>query len=253
MAAQQAGRIGGKVDRLKSISSWAWRYWLRFFVYWAVPIFLSLIALYLSHWSETSISVAGARLQVVGFGYTLWGVVNTWRQFNLPSLSEHTAEARREFPRPRPDIVGTIDMTATLQASSALMAALGTVEPRDVISRLDALERDYKKLRADVANHYGETQEQFRNHAADLNVERTERAKDDNTLRSALREFATGGLNLIVCGIIVGIAATAFSTFSHGIAVLMGGATADPTCVQIVVQPALPRTTLVADARLVRT
>lgn len=255
MAAHEAGRSNRWNGWLRRFGSWSWRYWLRFPVYSLGPVAIVAVVLCAYGWSEASISTAGACLQGVGFAFVLMGVVKTRRQFNLPSLSDHMAEAQREFPRPRPDIVGTADITAALQSSSAfgIVGAIGTAPPRDVESRLDALETEYQKLRTTVADLKGDTEVEFRKHVSRLEAERDERVRDHDTLRSALRETATGGLDLAVYGIIVGICATVFSTFSHGIASYLGGETATPASTQIVVQPRLPRTPLVTDAGLVRT
>lgn len=227
MAAHEAGNINPRIAWLRRVASWTWRYWLRFLVWSVGPAFVSLIALYASHWTESSISTAGACLQWLGLAYVWRGVSQTRKQFNLPSVSKHVAEALRDFPRPHADIVGTADITTALQRSSATgtVGELGSVEPRDVMSRLDALEKDYQALRITVANHRDETQEQLRQHALELEAERAERANEGNMLRSALQETATGGLEFAVYGIFVGIVATLYSTFAHDIALSMGTAT----------------------------
>lgn len=159
----------------------------------------------------------------------------------------------REVPRSDVNIVlGTAHATASL----GKMSAIGTVvpaEPPDVMSRLDALEKNYQALSATLTRHHDEAEERFQKYASELEAERTKRAEEDHTLRSALRETATGGLDFAIYGIIIGIVAIAYSSFAHQIALYMGGETAESACTQIVVQPALPRTPLIADARLART
>ena len=102
--------------------------------------------------------------------------------------------------------------------SSTGSVTVGTAPSRDVEARLDALERDHQVLKTTVANQHGETLDQLRKQAAELEKEKTDRSEEDGQFRVTLHQTATGGLDLAVYGVIALAVANLYCTFPQEIA-----------------------------------
>jgi hypothetical protein len=198
---------------------WAWRAGLKF-AFWALlPVGAFSAIPMLSHWTEFSVRIAGALLQGAGLLGIVVGVTRTRQQFGLPPLREHFIGQLHQFPRFPSPIVGTASSISSLgRMSSTGTVTIGTAPARDVESRLDALEKDHRELRTTVANQRGETREQFRKHAAELEKEKLDRSHEDERLRLTLHQTATGGLDLAVYGVVALAFANLYCTFPQEIA-----------------------------------
>jgi hypothetical protein len=219
MVVYQSRRIRLTFIWLRLCAVWAWRAWFKYVVWALLPIAIFSAIPYLGHWTELSIRVAGVCLQGCGLLGIVAGVIRTRQQFGLPSLPAYVAQQIRDFPRFPADIVGAgASMSALGTMSSTGTVTLGTASSRDVGARLDALERDHQELKTTVANHHGETLDQLRKHAAELEKEKTNRSEEDRQLRVTLHQTATGGLDLAVYGVIALAVANLYCTFPQEIA-----------------------------------
>jgi len=219
MAAYQFRRIRLTFLWLRLCAMWAWRAWLKYVVWALLPIAIFSAIPYLSHWTELSIRVAGVCLQGCGLLGIVAGVIRTRQQFGLPSISAYAAQRIREFPRFPADIVVTAAAISAMgRMSSTGSVTVGTAPSRDVEARLDALERDHQVLKTTVANQHGETLDQLRKQAAELEKEKTDRSEEDGQFRVTLHQTATGGLDLAVYGVIALAVANLYCTFPQEIA-----------------------------------
>jgi len=219
MAAYLSRRIKLTSLWLRLCAMWAWQAWLKYVVWALLPIAIFSSIPYLSHWTELSIRVAGVCLQGCGLLGIVVGVTRTRQQFGLPSVPAYVAQQIREFPRFPADIVCTVAAVSALgRVSSTGSVTVGTAPSRDVDARLDALERDHRELKTTVANQHGETLDQLRKHAAELEKEKSDRSDEERQLRATLHQTATGGLDLAVYGVIALAVANLYCTFPQEIA-----------------------------------
>lgn len=164
-------------------------------------------------------TLSGRLLQGCGLIGIVAGVIRTRQQFGLPSVPTYVVQQIREFPRFPADIVCTVAAVSALgRVSSTGSVTVGTAPSRDVDARLGALERDHLELKAAVANQFGETLDQIRKHAAELEKEKTDRSEEEKQLRATLYQTATGGLDLAVYGVIALAVANLYCTFPQEIA-----------------------------------
>ncbi|WP_429535932.1 hypothetical protein [Paraburkholderia youngii] len=215
-----------------------WRTGLKY-VFWALlPIAVCSLIPISRHFTDLSIRIAGAGLQGWGLLYIVIGIARTRQQFSLPSVSQFFAERLREFPRYPAPITSIGNITAAAGTSSGRgTVTVGFAEPRDVESRLDALEKNLHEFKTTVANQHGETLAQLRRQDTELERERTERAEQDTRLKSMLHETATGGLDLAVYGVIAVFFATICCTFSQELSQRVGTGDAQSASTQIIANP----------------
>ena len=219
MAAYLSRRIKLTFLWLRLCAMWAWQAWLKYVVWALLPIAIFSAIPYFSHWTEVSIRIAGVCLQGCGLLGIVVGVTRTRQQFGLPSVPAYVAQQIREFPRFPADIVCTVAGVSALgTVSSTGTVTLSTAPSRDVDARLDALEGALGDLKTTVANQHGETLDQLRKHAADLEKEKTNRSEEERRLRATLYQTATGGLDLAVYGVIALAVANLYCTFPQEIA-----------------------------------
>jgi hypothetical protein len=195
-----------------------------------VPLALAFVLMILMHWTEQSVRIAGEALQICGLLGVAKGVADTRAQFGHRSLYKRFGKAVRdamsaatkrfqEFfgtaPVPPAVFVALTGQAANVSAGSV---TVGVAPPRDVNSRLDALELFVEQLNAKVVKQRGEIDEQLRNHAQALSAEQDARAADDREILRKLEATATGGLDMSICGVVWLAVASIYCTFPQGVA-----------------------------------
>lgn len=242
MWAEWAGSVRRTVLWFTHIGLWGWRTGLKY-PFWALlPVGICSLIPIVQQWADLSIRIAGAGLQFWGLLYIVIGIARTRQQFHLPSLREHFAQRLKVFPRyPAKRIAVGISLSGVAASTATGTATLGSAPPRDVESRLDALEKNYQDLKTTVANQHGETLVQLRRHDTELETERTERAEQNARLKSMLHDTATGGLDLALYGVVAVFFSTVACSFSQEISQSFGASTTQSTCTQIVIQPEQPK------------
>lgn len=214
---------------LKRASQWSSRQSI--FLWMTAPLALTFVLLFWMHWTERSIRIGGETLQIFGLLGVAKGVADTRAQFGHKSLyrrfgkvmhdavSAATKRVQKLFGRnlPPPAVSG-VGFSVQAKNVSSGSATVGVAPPRDVNSRLDALELCVTELNTKVANHRGELDEQLRKQAQGLVAEQDARAADDREILRKLEATATGGLDLSICGVIWLAVASIYCTFPQGVA-----------------------------------
>lgn len=155
-------------------------------------------------WHEDFVRAAGATLQCVGIAGVGWGILETRRQFGMPSLSSAAVAYFRRFPRlSLPVITGSVGaalgmVTGQAHASvSRSLPANATLQQQVdyLIATVADLKNDDVQLRQYVDAKASDMK-------AAIERERAARGQETSHLRGLLTSHATGGLHISLCGAI---------------------------------------------------
>jgi hypothetical protein len=155
-------------------------------------------------WHEDAVRVIGAAFQCIGIAGVVWGVLETRRQFGMPSLSSAVVAYFRRFPRlSLPVITGAVGAalgTATGQAHASVSRSLpANATLQQQIDYLIATVADLKNEDVQLRQYVDAKALDIK---AAIERERAARGQETSHLRGLLISHATGGLNISLCGAI---------------------------------------------------
>ena len=198
-----------------------WAIWEPRFLWFAMLVIVVAI-LFISKkgFSEPAIRITGLTLQLFGIYTVAWGIIETRKLFDRPSIFMHI----RTWLDRRPIFGGRVivaDMSARLGgfgviARGSISAGVGpnaTVE-----ERMRALETNIDLLGERISHVETEMDNKFRAHAQTLMEEQLARASKDEIITAKLEATETGGLHISAMGVLWLFVGVIMSTASQEIA-----------------------------------
>ena len=172
-------------------------FWIAFLVPAAVVIVAAGVLR-----SEPAIRLAGLGLQLLGILTAAWGIIETWKYFELGDPLRRIRDWLRRYPlRKLPPITGA--MTATERGDSVAARAFAWWEPKPqapLEERLQILEKNIPLLNERITN----TQRELDVAVARLQQQASQATADtkqvEHHLSTKLTEFGTGSLHISAIG-----------------------------------------------------
>lgn len=164
---------------------------------------------------EFAFRAVGFILQALGVWVVWREVGETRRQFAVPTWWAETKSLVARFPGRRRLTLhassGTILASMTLSARANVWS--GVPDDASVEQRLEALEKNVRRVRDDLSAHQNESDTRARTHDEAMNRERAEREAADAAIHEKIKETETGGLHLSWSGAFWLFSGTVCSTF----------------------------------------
>ena len=154
--------------------------------------------------SERSVRVAGWVLELCGLFTVAWGLRETRRHFDRPSLPSIALEWWNRRPRIRSTVV-TGSALVSLGAATASVRGYGwheTSANSTVEDRVLALEANVKDINERVNTALHELDQEVRARSEDMKLERSKRETAIEEVHRKLETAETGGLHISVVGVV---------------------------------------------------
>ncbi len=198
---------------LKRIATWLWQG-----MHLASGPLVSIVPPLFVAWlwpTELAFRGLGFALQVLGVWIVWIGIRGTREHFEVPGSWAQTKAWWSNRPRLHGRTihasVGTILGSATLSARAHVWS--GVPEDATVDQRLEALEKNVRRVRDDLSAHQKESDDRARTQVDDMKRERAEREAADAAIHEKIKETETGGLKLNAAGVWWLASGTVCSTF----------------------------------------
>jgi hypothetical protein len=164
-------------------------------------------ALFAAFWpapSEQNVRVAGWVLELCGLFTVAWGLRETRRHFERPSLSSIALEWWNRRPRIRSKVVTA---TAAISLGAAMTSGRGygwhgTSANATVEDRVLALEANVKDINERVNTALRELDQEVRVRSEDIKIERSKRETAIAEVHRKLETAETGGLHISAVGVV---------------------------------------------------
>ena len=208
---------------LKRLAAWVWQ-GCHIFSGPLLAIGFPLVAAWL--WpTEFGFRFVGFLLQVLGVWIVWVGIRGTREQFEVPGSWAQTKAWMSSFPRVRGRVIlAAGSATVSLSGMSARAHVWsGVPEGATVEQRLEAVEKNVRRVRDDLSAHQKEADDRARAQNEEMKRERAEREAADEEIQKKIKETETGGLKLNAAGVWWLFSGTVCSTFPEEIARMVGG------------------------------
>jgi hypothetical protein len=211
------------ISYLKRVATWGWQgrhVYSGALLGFGLPIIVAVI-----HPSEFAFRLVGFFLQVLGVWIVWKGIRGTRDQFEVPSSWAETKAWLAGFPRFRGRTVVAVGAAAIGVSVGSARAYVwsGVPDGATVEQRVDAIEKNVRRVREDLSAHQREADDRARAHDKEMKRERSEREVADRAIHEKIKESETGGLKLNAAGVWWLFSGTLCSTFPGEIAGFFGG------------------------------
>ena len=152
--------------------------------------------------SEPAIRLTGLALQVFGIFAAVWGIAETWKQFDLGDPLQLIREWFRRCPfRKMKAIAGSMNATSQSDLSSAHGYAWWKPDPlASTEERLQILEKNIPLLNERIDRTQSATDSAVSQLRGDMNQQATATHQRTHQLDMRLKEFGTGSLHISAIG-----------------------------------------------------
>jgi hypothetical protein len=209
---------------LNRVAAWVWQ-GCRLFSGPLLAIGVPLVAAWL--WpTEFGFRSVGFLLQVLGVWIVWVGIRGTREQFEVPGSWAQTKAWMSSFPRVRGRVIlasGSAIVSLSGMSARAHVWS-GVPEGATVEQRLEAVEKNVRRVRDDLSAHQKEADDRVRAQDEVMKRERAEREAADKEIHEKIKETETGGLKLNAAGVWWLLSGTVCSTFPEEIAYMVRGA-----------------------------
>ena len=175
--------------------------------------------------TELGFRSVGFLLQALGVWIVWVGIRGTLEQFEVPGSWAQTKAWMSSFPRFRGRVIlAAGSATVSLSGTSARAHVWsGVPEGATVEQRLEAVEKNVRRVRDDLSAHQKEADDRGRAQNQEMKRERAEREAADEDIEKKIRETETGGLKLNAAGVGWLLSGTVCSTFPERSLARSGG------------------------------
>lgn len=208
---------------LKRLAAWSWQGG-HLFSGPLIAIGLPFVTTWLFP-TELGFRSVGFLLQVLGVWIVWVGIRGTREQFEVPGSWAQTKAWMSSFPRFGGRVIlAAGSATVSLSGMSARAYVWsGVPEGATVEQRLEAVEKNVRRVRDDLSAHQKEADDRARAKDEEMKRERAEREAADHEIHEKIKETETGGLRLNAAGVWWLLSGTVCSTFPEEIARIVGG------------------------------
>lgn len=169
---------------------------------------------------EPRIRIAGMFLELLGLGTVAYGLRETRKLFNHPSLLKTASQWLRNFPKFKLEtriVVGA----GHIKGGGATLSAVGSVSPSasaSLAERVILLERGLNQANVMIHETRKMIEVESRKHDSALDTERRGRELGDEKSQRLLQEAMVGGLYLETTGVVWMLFGITLATVSNEIA-----------------------------------
>ena len=209
---------------LKRVAAWVWQG-----CHLLSGPLLALGAPLVAAWlwpTEFGFRSVGFLLQVLGVWIVWVGIRGTRKQFDVPGSWAQTKAWMSSFPRIRGRVIlasGSAIVSLSGMSARAHVWS-GVPEGATVEQRLEAVEKNVRRVRDDLSAHQKEADDRVRAQDEVMKRERAEREAADKEIHEKIKETETGGLKLNAAGVWWLLSGTVCSTFPVELAHMLRGA-----------------------------
>lgn len=193
---------------VKRVTIWVKQRWYGWFA--LLVVILALVIAFRPGTNEPLIRWTGLILQLLGICTVIWGIEETRRLFNHPTLLESISRYFTQFPPFKERIVEVHLAGASKLPRLKLRGVLTNNPPPSATleQRVGFIEEKVNNLFMQVAEGSKKIDEAMQAQTVALEQERSERTKQDHTISEKLEATETGGLHISAIGalwLIVGV------------------------------------------------
>jgi hypothetical protein len=171
--------------------------------------------------SEFQIRLSGLVLQWFGLGTVVYGIRDTRKLFEHPSIMQLLRDKVSRIPRWRLHKIAIGDGVSVLNGATVCGRgyAWNNVNPAAPIQeQMDALKNNVESLKRQLTNLHGEMDSGLHGHSESLRQEQESRREGDERLHQRLEAAETGGLHISLMGVFWLVVGLLLSTVSPEIA-----------------------------------
>jgi len=151
-------------------------------------------------------TIAGAGMELLGLGAVAVGLSKLRREFGRPSLFDSVAAWFRDLPaafkKQPPRIITSVGGISITPGTGSALLTVRPAPGSPIERRVEMLEKAVDDLREYHGREIDKLDQALERVAADLTIERRERAQVDEKLRTTVGDLAVGGLHLELVGVV---------------------------------------------------
>lgn len=210
---------------LRNIGHWLRRMPITRHYWWAGAVVLCAVAAVWGFaWSEKSIRIAGASLQLGGVLTVVWGILKTREDFNQEPIRRMFYRWFKSFPRYRMrHVLGGASITIPAMTGEGYATSThGPAEDQSVEGRLSHLEGIVRKLETAQGKTHAAVIQAEKNAQRALKEQGRQLVNQIGDVAKKIEETAIGGIHVSAVGVILLFAGTVLGGFGPELHCLFG-------------------------------